>query len=298
MAPLQRRVRSTIPTGSASAFPTARPDPAVPPNGPVQLRLGAHRDYPLTHPFIRSRLTTLTAWLCLPRYRRRGRSFPFWRSPMHDLLRELRYNAPAKITSTQDHGQFMYVGPAPREPGRGPSGPQAHAPDQRGPQPACTPARRPPSPAPRPKNASATSSPASKAGPRPAPQGTANPPCFPGELGFARPCGWGPSCVPSTYNRPVPHLPGFLPDPERCRRWPRYREPYVRAQLPDGRTVDAKANAWQGNLVLIRWPEGRELPLLSISTDFCGRIPRHESVLARAPRRHPVVRRAGRSLDG
>ena len=29
---------------------------------------------------------------------------------MHDLLRELRYNAPAKITSTQDHGQFMYVG--------------------------------------------------------------------------------------------------------------------------------------------------------------------------------------------
>ena len=75
----------------------------------------------------------------------------------------------------------------------------------------------------------------------------------------------------------MPHLPGFLPDPDRCHQWPTHREPYVRAQLPDGRTVDGKADVWQGSRVLIRWPEDGDLPMLWMTADLVQRIPRSAS---------------------
>lgn len=46
---------------------------------------------------------------------------------------------------------------------------------------------------------------------------------------------------------------GGKPPPGQVTHAPYRREPYVRAQLDDGRTIDAKAAAWTRTQVLLHW---------------------------------------------
>lgn len=46
------------------------------------------------------------------------------------------------------------------------------------------------------------------------------------------------------------------PHPSEVTHAPYRREPYIRVQLGDGRTVDAKAAAWTRTQVLAHWVDG------------------------------------------
>lgn len=58
---------------------------------------------------------------------------------------------------------------------------------------------------------------------------------------------------------------------------PYRREPYIRVQLDDGRTVDAKAAAWTRTHVLAHWDDGEKVWDVWVEARCVRRIPRGES---------------------
>ncbi|NDK31162.1 hypothetical protein [Nesterenkonia haasae] len=81
----------------------------------------------------------------------------------------------------------------------------------------------------------------------------------------------------SIFDSPTMHWHADLPTPESLTRKSVEAAPYVRVALPD-RTVDAKARAWNRDVVLIRWVEGKdEQHSAWVPAAWCARISRDES---------------------
>lgn len=73
------------------------------------------------------------------------------------------------------------------------------------------------------------------------------------------------------------NLGAFRPDPATVSR-PHYRrEPYVRVQIPNAGTLDAKAVAWTQTMVLIHWADTRTVHEVWVPATAVTRMPRRDS---------------------
>lgn len=77
-------------------------------------------------------------------------------------------------------------------------------------------------------------------------------------------------------------------DPAQVQSAPYRREPYVRAELPDGSTVDGKAVRWSATHALIHWQERPGGPHCEawVPGSWCERIERADSTWRDPEDRH------------